>query len=120
MRLFLKEAQQETEQGGKALVDAILQVSVSANRELYERIRRDDGMCQALRELMKDEIQEDMERSWSDGWSDGQQKGQRANAHDTALRMLSTGRYSMDEIAFISGISQEEIQALTVNDVSER
>ena len=116
MRLFLKEAQQETEQGGKALVDAILQVSVSANRELYERIRRDDGMCQALRELMKDEIQEDMERSWNDG----QQNGQRAAARNTALRMLSTGRYSMDEIAFISGISQEEIQALTVNDVSER
>ena len=37
-------------------VDAVLQVSVSANTELYEQIRRDDRMCQALRELMKDEL----------------------------------------------------------------
>ena len=38
-------------------IDAVLQASVSANKELYEEIRRDSGMCQALRELMKDEIE---------------------------------------------------------------
>ena len=70
--------------------------------------------------MMKDDFDEVRKTSWNDGWNDGQQKGQRATARNTALRMLSTGRYSMDEIAFISGISQEEIQALTVNDVSER
>lgn len=36
--------------------DAVLQVSVSANQELYEEIRRNSVMCEALRELMKDEI----------------------------------------------------------------
>jgi hypothetical protein len=33
-----------------------LQASVSANYELYEEVRRDVVMCQALQELMKDEI----------------------------------------------------------------
>ena len=39
----------------------LLQASVSANKELYEEIRRDSGMCQALRELMKDEIDKEIE-----------------------------------------------------------
>jgi hypothetical protein len=34
-------------------------LSVSANRELYEEVRRDEKMCQALKELMKDEIAEE-------------------------------------------------------------
>jgi uncharacterized protein YqgV (UPF0045/DUF77 family) len=36
--------------------DAVLQASVSANYKLYEEVRRDAVMCQALQELMKDEI----------------------------------------------------------------
>ena len=37
--------------------DAVLQASVSANHTLYEKIRRSDPMCEALKELMKDEIE---------------------------------------------------------------
>ena len=37
-----------------------MQVSVSANKELYARIKEgDERMCQAMRELMKDEIAEE-------------------------------------------------------------
>ncbi len=40
----------------------MLQVSVSANKELYEDIkRRDKDMCQAMKELMKEEIAEEIE-----------------------------------------------------------
>lgn len=67
VRQFLREALSETEQGTRANVDAILQVSVSANWELYERIRREKAMCQALRELMKDEIRDEVK--------EGEQRG---------------------------------------------
>jgi hypothetical protein len=36
----------------------VLQASVAANFGLYEKTRRDSVMCQALQELMKDEIEE--------------------------------------------------------------
>ena len=56
---FAEEASQLTEPGDRGNVDAVMQASVAANRELYETIRRDDPfMCEALRELMKDEIAE--------------------------------------------------------------
>ena len=55
-----KEAKLAKEPGDIQNVDAVLQVSVSANKKLYQKIRRDEDMCQALRDLMKDEIDEEV------------------------------------------------------------
>ena len=50
---FLEEAGKMTAQVDKANVDAILQASVTANFDLYEEIRSENDMCDALRLLMK-------------------------------------------------------------------
>ena len=67
VRRFLADALTGTEQGDQNNVDSILQVSVSANNQVYERIRRDTVMCHALRELMKDEIQKDYDKGRAEG-----------------------------------------------------
>ena len=67
IRRFLYSAMTETNQGDQSNVDSILQVSVSANIQVYEKIRRDSAMCQALRELMKDEIQKDVDAARAEG-----------------------------------------------------
>jgi hypothetical protein len=36
----------------------VLQASVAANDDVYQEVRRNSIMCEALRELMKDEIDE--------------------------------------------------------------
>ena len=59
IRQFLLNAKLATEQGDLNNIDAVLQVSLSANKKTYEKVRGDDDMCQALRELMKDEIEKD-------------------------------------------------------------
>ncbi len=60
VRAFLGLARTLTSQGDRDNIDAVPQVSIAANQELYEQIRRDSVMCQALRELMKEEIAEEM------------------------------------------------------------
>lgn len=50
------------EPGDKEKADAVLQVSVAANKEKYDEVRRSTGMCEALRELMKDEIEEELKK----------------------------------------------------------
>ena len=67
VRRFLANALTETGQGDQNNVDSILQVSASANSQVYEQIRRDSAMCQALRELMKDEIQKDIDAARAEG-----------------------------------------------------
>lgn len=56
---FLEEAKLAKESGDLQNIDAVLRVSLSANKKLYEELRRNDKMCQALKELMKDEIAEE-------------------------------------------------------------
>ena len=59
VRAFVEKAGKMTEPGDRNSIDAVLQVSVSANREIYEAIRRCDKiMCDALRELMKEDFEE--------------------------------------------------------------
>ena len=57
IRSFLIRTSQFTEQGDRARADAILQVSATANLALYQEIYKEDpNMCQALYEIMKDDI----------------------------------------------------------------
>ena len=80
VRAFIEETGMYTSKQDKNNADAVYQVSVSANRELYaELIRRDPEMCTALRELLKDEIQADMENS--------ERRGEMQKAKATALNM---------------------------------
>ena len=58
VRSFIKEAQAFTAAGDKNNADAVLQVSISANAALYEDIRRDSVMCNALENLMQDVIEQ--------------------------------------------------------------
>ena len=58
MKEFLEEAMHMVAQGDRNNIDAVLQVSVSANQKLYEMIRRSDKiMCDALKELMKEDFE---------------------------------------------------------------
>jgi len=57
VKAFLKETQKMKNPGDKDRVDAVLQVSVSANKEIYEEIYKGETeMCQALKEIMKDDF----------------------------------------------------------------
>ena len=60
---FTRFAQSFTETGDKEKADAVLQVSVAANRKNYDKVRRTSDMCEALRELMKEEIEEELKKS---------------------------------------------------------
>ena len=59
IKRFIEIANTFTEPIDKQNADAVMNVSINANREVYDKIRKENPfMCQALRELMKEEIQE--------------------------------------------------------------
>ena len=67
VRNFVSYVNDFSEPGDRNRADAVLQVSVAANREMYNRIRRMPMMCEALRELMKDEIDEEVAKAEKNG-----------------------------------------------------
>lgn len=96
---FLRKAEGMNTPRDRQNVEAVLQVSVKANDELYREIRRDANMCDALRELMKD----DLEDARKLGESEGEAK--------IIINMNRSGM-SPENIASITGKDLDEINAI--------
>ena len=102
---FLRKAERMNTPRDRQNVEAVLQVSVRANDELYREIRRDANMCDALRELMKD----DLEDARKLGESEGEAK--------IIINMNHSGM-SPENIASITGKDLDEINAILEGKVS--
>ena len=106
---FLQNSVKANEPWEREDIDAVLQASVSANKELYEAIRRDSGMCQALRELMKDEIEDAEKRAEKRGEIRGERRGERRGEKNGGIRKESIIVKNM----YNNGITPEEISTMT-------
>lgn len=71
IKIFLKQTEHITSLRERNNIDAVLQASVSANYEAYQEVRRDAGMCEALRQLMKEEIEQSANKGKEEGKSEG-------------------------------------------------
>lgn len=75
IEIFVKDVESYIGKSEKADADAVLQVSMSANYELYEKVRRENTVCEALRRLMKDEIEEALDAAKREGSKIGRDEG---------------------------------------------
>jgi hypothetical protein len=71
VRRFLSESEELVTPGDRNNIDAVLQVSVLANRDVYKKVKEDQIMCEALRELMKEEIDAEVEKGMEKGKAEG-------------------------------------------------
>ena len=112
---FLKEVEKMNTPRERQNVEAVLQVSVKANDELYREIRRDANMCDALRELMKDDIEREVSAARKLGESEGEVRGKAmgevVGEAKIILKMNHSGM-SPENIAFITGKDLDEINAI--------
>lgn len=65
--LFLEQIHYLESKNERSNIDSVLQVSVNANKQVYSLLRRQNEMCEALRELMKDEIEKELENKLQQG-----------------------------------------------------
>jgi hypothetical protein len=96
---FLTETEKLTTPGELRNADAVLQVSVSANQKIYEIVKGESNMCEALQLLLKDEIAEKV--------SDGERRGRIEAYMDVGM--------SIEDIAERLGISVEEVQDIALS-----
>lgn len=91
-REFVKEAVKLTEPGDRNNVEAVLQVSIAANQVLYDKIRRGSEMCDALRNLMKEEIAEEKDRARKEGLEEGRTEGREKGLEEGRAEGREEGR----------------------------
>ena len=65
--LFLEQIHYLESKNERSNIDSVLQVSVNAHKQVYSLLRRQNEMCEALRELMKDEIEKELENKLEQG-----------------------------------------------------
>ena len=85
---FTELASAFTEPGDKEKADAVLQVSVAANRKNYDKVRRTSDMCEALRELMKEEIEEEIKKNRDKAIQEGLEQGRINQLIDLVMQNL--------------------------------
>ena len=93
---FMECANSFTEPGDRQNADAVLQVSVSANKKLYDQIRSNAIMCEALKELFKEELEDAHAKGKTEGLSEGRaagiSEGRAAGLSEGRAAGLSEGR----------------------------
>ena len=79
-------------------MDAVIDASVAANKEIYERIRRDDPfMSEALRELMKDEIEEREKKAALEAARQADQKARQENSIELIRNLMETMKMTAEQ-----------------------
>ena len=104
IEIFLKQIEYLTEPGERNNIDAILQASVSANYDLYQEVRRNRAMCQALEELMKDVIEEKMEA--------GMEVGRNKTRAEDIRNIMDSLSLTMEQAMDVLKISAEDREKL--------
>jgi hypothetical protein len=91
VRNFLENTEKLDTPGDRDNVEAVLQVSVSANKNIYEKIKEEFKMCEALQNLMKDEINAIVAKAEATAEARGVAKGEaRGEARGEANGTLKT------------------------------
>lgn len=109
MRRLLEKIEKMNTKFDRELADSVLQVSVSANRQVVDELRGDENMCQALLEIMEPEISKIADEAATKAAT----KAAKETSTGTALKMLKTGKFSAEEIhEYVPLLSVEEIKTL--------
>ena len=106
---------------------------IRANRRAVEELRGDEGMCEALLEIMEPEInqmvkaateketrrlREETERLQEENRQEAKRLREEAQkeAMETAAKILKSGKFSVEEVKdFVPRLSMEEIKAIAAD-----
>jgi hypothetical protein len=88
VRRFILDSEQLNTPGDRHNVDAVLQVSVSANQTVYKKLKEGVAMCEALRELMKDEIEAEVALGVAQGEARGMARGKAQGAQNATITLI--------------------------------
>ena len=121
MEALLKRARSLSGKLDRELADAVLEVSVKANREIVEELKGDEAMCQALLEIMEPEISQivrqvtERERREKEEavrqMEREKEEAAKKEAEESAIKMIKMKKFTIKEIAeCVPRLSMDEIR----------
>ena len=96
-----------TEESEKQHGDSVLQVAVQENEEIFDKIKEEGNMCEALRKLMEPEIREEVNKAVDKAIKYAEEN----NRKDMIAKALNVGS-SAEDISRVMGIPLAEVEAI--------
>ena len=107
----------------RELADAVLEVSVKANREIVEELKGDEAMCQALLEIMEPEIKQIVRQATEKERREKEEavrqmerereEAAKKEAEESAIKMIKMKKFTIKEIAeCVPRLSMDEIRKI--------
>jgi hypothetical protein len=109
IKIFLEEAEAMKLPGDRNNISAVLRVSVDANQSVYDRIKEDETMGDALRELMKDELEEARANGIEQGIEQGREQGREEGLLSSVGNLMKSMHLSAEEAMKALGIPKEKM-----------
>ena len=123
MEALLKRARSLSGKLDRELADAVLEVSVKANREIVEELKGDEAMCQALLEIMEPEIKQIVRQATEKERREKEEavrqmerereEAAKKEAEESAIKMIKMKKFTIKEIAeCVPRLSMDEIRKI--------
>ena len=94
-----------------ALYKAMMDVIVRANKGLFEEVKEKD-MCDAIRELFRDEIEEATKKVRTEALLEGRLEGKIEGKFETIMELAKDGLLNIADAAKRLQISEAEVEAM--------
>ena len=107
-RRLIKEVHTLTEKDDKEYADSVLQIAMERNKEIFDEIRSDELMCQALWDFFETEIEQEKRDSEICGERRGEQRGAYTKLISIIIKKIQRGK----DILSISDALEEPVEVI--------
>lgn len=111
-RRLIREVHALTEKDDKEYADSVLQIAMERNKEIFDKIRSDELMCQALWDFFKTEIEQEKRNSEICGEKRGEQRGEQRGAYTKLISIIIKKMQRGKDILSISDALEEPVEVI--------
>lgn len=85
-------------------MDAIMRLSLSANPDVFYRLKEDPSICDVLMEFMRGKLEDELEKRTKEARAEGKAEGRAETEQELSANQAACVRVLMDRL----GISRED------------
>ena len=90
--MLIEEVRKLTDPGEREFAESVLQLAMETNREIFEKVKGCEDMCQAFWELYAPEIEEERRTSEMRGEKRGEKLGKRRTLISLIIKKIQRGK----------------------------
>ena len=108
VRMLIEEVRKLTDPGEREFAESELQLAMETNREIFEKVKGCEDMCQAFWELYAPEIEEERRTSEMRGEKRGEKLGKRRTLISLIIKKIQRGK----DILTIADAIEEPVERI--------